>query len=176
MLMKTENFIITVFAQDQPGILQTLSDAIKENDGNWLESSLTQINGFFVGILNIEIAQEKKTKLFKALDSLAEKGLDITVRPDVKLVNDSELGETVELLVEANDRPGIVEEIANALTTVDANIEQMETFCESASMAGYQLFQAHLVVALPTSFSVDQLEDALQNVSDDLIVSIIESE
>jgi len=43
-------------------------------------------------------------------------------------------------------------------------------------MAGYQLFQAHLVVALPTSFSVDQLEDALQNVSDDLIVSIIESE
>ncbi len=174
--MKTENLIITVFAQDQPGILKILSDVINENDGNWLESSLTCMSGLFAGILNIEIAQDKKAKLFKALDSLTEQGLDVTVRPDVSLVNDPDFGEVVKLLVEANDRPGIVEEIANALVTVDANIEQMETSCESASMAGYQLFQAHLVVALPNSFSVDQLEDALQNVSDDLIVSIIESE
>jgi len=174
--MKTENLIITVFAQDQPGLLQILSDTIKEYDGNWLESCLTRMSGLFVGILNIEIEQKKKTMLFKALDSLSEQGLDVTVRADVKLVNDTELVEAVEVLVEANDRPGIVEEIANALTTVDANIEQMETSCESASMAGYQLFQARLVVTLPDSFSVEKLEDALQNVSDDLIVSIIEKE
>jgi glycine cleavage system regulatory protein len=81
-------------------------------------------------------------------------------------------GEHLQITVEANDRPGIVEEIANALSSQNTNIIKMETRCESASMAGYQMFQAYMLVELPVGYAVDQLEETLESVSDDLVVNV----
>ena len=66
-----------------------------------------------------------------------------------------------------------MEEIASALALSNVNVEQMITECESASMAGYELFRAQLRVVLPEALSVEQLESALENVSDDLMVSFV---
>ena len=66
-----------------------------------------------------------------------------------------------------------VEEITTALAEANFNLEQMETWRESASMAGYELFIAQMAVRLSGDASTDDLEAVLEDVSDDLMVSIV---
>ena len=176
--MNNEKIIITLFAKDRPGVIRELSDTVLANKGNWLESSLSRLCGQFAGIVHLEIASENKSSLLDAFEKLAQTGINVTVQDfqEIESEADSETIEALQILVEANDRPGIVEEIATALADEDINIENMDTECESASMAGYNLFRAHMFLALPEGMSEDQLEQVLENVSDDLMVSVLVDE
>lgn len=172
--MNTENIVITIFADDRPGIVQKISDTVLANGGSWQESSLSRLSGQFAGIVNISVATGQTEALQKALGDLKESGISITSQNRIEVHAPSGKETTVELMVEANDRQGIIEEISSALAAAKVNVEQMETVCESASMAGYELFIAHLMVALPEGMRTQQLEDVLENVSDDLMVSILD--
>lgn len=176
--MTNEKIIITLFAKDRPGVIRELSDTVLANKGNWLESSLSRLCGQFAGIVHLEIAPEHKSDLLAAFDKLVQTGINITVQQfqDVEADVESDSFEALQILVEANDRPGIVEEIATALADEDINIENMDTECESASMAGYNLFRAHMFLALPEGMTEDQLEQIMENVSDDLMVSVLVDE
>lgn len=174
--MNADKLIITLFAEDKPGVLQKVSDTVLEHDGNWLESSLSRLCGQFAGIVHLAVDKKNKAALMSALQGLATEGITVSIHDELADSPDELSGTPIEVIVEANDRPGIIDEIASALAEVKVNIEQMETACESASMAGYQLFIANLLVALPADLSVEQLEEALENVSDDLIVSIVADE
>lgn len=171
--MKSEKLVITLFAEDRPGVVQLLSDKILAHDGNWLESSLSRLCGQFAGIIHVGVNDSKRAELVAELKALSAEGLNITIHSGVKELPDNTPQTPLELIVEANDRPGIVEEISSALAKINVNVEQMETSCESASMAGYQMFIASLWVALPDGGDTELLEQALENVSDDLIVSIV---
>ncbi len=174
--MKNEQLIITVYAADRPGIVKALSDAVLAQKGNWLESSLSRLCGQFAGIVHISVPANSKDELLNQFTKLGDQGIRITPQDAEVSKQINTLVESLDIVVEANDRPGIVEEIASALTSSQVNVEQMTTECESASMAGYELFRAHLRVTLPESCSSDQLEKSLESVSDDLMVSIIPSD
>jgi len=174
--MNTEKIIITLFAKDRPGIIRELSDTVLAHKGNWLESSLSRLCGQFTGIVHIEIAAQQKNELLSAFDKLAQSGITVTVQNYQAVEEDVAAINAIQILVEANDRPGIVEEITSALADDDINIENMDTECESASMAGYNLFRAHMFLALPEGMAEEQLEQVLENVSDDLMVSVLVDE
>lgn len=171
--MNTEQILITLFAQDRPGIVRETSDTILAHKGNWLESSLSRLCGQFTGIVHLQVPAENKAALLDAFTALAQQGINITVQPHQAQQDHGESFDAVQMLIEANDRPGIVEEIAAVLADNQVNVEHMDTECESASMAGYNLFRAHLFLALPENLSEAQLEAALENVSDDLMVSVL---
>jgi len=168
--------VLTLFAEDRPGVVNEVSDTILEHGGNWLESSLSRLCGQFAGIVHVGVLPGKHDDLLASLAALSSNGIHITAHEKVTEASDAISGTVVELIVEANDRQGIIEEISSALAEVDVNVEQMETSCHSASMAGYELFIAHLFVALPDGFNADQLEGVLEGVSDDLMVSLVEVE
>ncbi len=172
--MNSEQLLITVFAEDHPGIVKALSDTVLSQQGNWLESSLSRLCGQFAGIVHLSVPAKNKSALLEQLVKLADDGIKVTVQfDDVALdAEQSDSLETLDIIVEANDRPGIVEEIASVLAQADVNVEHMETECVNASMAGYELFRAYLAVALPTGVDADKLEELLEGVSDDLVVSI----
>jgi glycine cleavage system regulatory protein len=170
--MSKESIILTVVANDRPGIVQRLSDTALAHRASWQESSLSHLQGQFAGIVNLLVETTEQPALLKSLSELADEGINVTVHGPQQQAAHNDEGEIVELYVEANDREGIVEEITSALAAVNVNVEQIETWCESASMAGYELFIAQLAVALPSDLSKRQLEDALLNVSDDLVVAV----
>jgi len=172
--MSAEKIIITIFAKDRPGIIQALSDTVLSHQGNWLESSLSRLCGQFAGIAHISIEKQKKVALVEALTVLEKDGIHVTFQNSLGFDADVDEIESIQMLVEANDRPGIVEEITSALSDVNVNIEHMDTECESASMAGYDLFRAHLSLALPDGFGEAELEEVLEGVSDDLTVSVLD--
>lgn len=176
--MNTEKIIITLFAKDRPGIIRELSDTVLAHKGNWLESSLSRLCGQFTGIVHIDVAAEQHSDLLSALDKLSQSGINVTVQNYQRMDSDDEAESinAVQIMVEANDRTGIIEEITTALADEDINIENMDTECESASMAGYNLFRAHMFLALPDGMTEDQLEGVLENVSDDVMVSVLVDE
>jgi len=174
--MKLQSLILTVFATDRPGIIRVLSDVVLKTQGNWLESSLSRLGGQFAGIVHITIPEGTYDNLRGALKSLSDEGIDVTIHaavPELEKRADQSSDAPLEVVVEANDRPGIVEEITTSLSSADINVEQMETECVSASMAGYDLFRAYLEVSLPDGYTIEQLETLLEGVSDDLVVHIV---
>lgn len=171
--MSQETLVITITAADRPGVVQSLSDTALKHQANWLDSSLSHLCGQFAGIVRLEVASANKQKLVAALSQLAEAGIMVTTHEPTTSTT-AEPTETVELYLEANDRPGIVEEITTALATTLANVEQLETWRESASMAGYELFIAQLMVSLPAGYNSNDLEAVLEGISDDLMVSIVD--
>lgn len=172
--MSTEKIIITLFAKDRPGIVRALSNAVLTHDGNWLESSLSRLCGQFTGIIHIEISDIKKHRLLKDFASMSDDGIFITVQDAQHSGQDNQEVNGLQILVEANDRPGIVKEITEALAAENVNVDNIDTEVESASMAGYPLFRAHLFLAMPDDLTEDDLADVLEGVSDDVMVSILE--
>lgn len=50
--------ILTVIADDRPGLVDSLAATIGEHAGNWLESNMSQLAGKFAGILRIGVAAD----------------------------------------------------------------------------------------------------------------------
>ncbi len=172
--MSTEKIIITLFAKDRPGIVRSLSDTVLANKGNWLESSLSRLCGQFTGIVHIAVDSGNKASLISAFEAMSKEGINVTVQNAEGVKTDDIEVNGLQILVEANDRPGIIKEISEALAAENVNVDNIDTEVESASMAGYPIFRAHLFLAMPEDLSEDDLEDILEGVSDDVMVSVLE--
>ena len=169
-----DTVVITVFAEDRPGIVRTLSDTALSHNASWQQSSLSRLCGQFTGIVHFEVTKDKRSALETSLKGLSEQGIQVTVRSGTKIKEDSEEVNGLYIMVEANDRPGIVQEITQALADNNVNVDNIDTEVSSASMAGYMLFKAHLSLAMPDDMSDSDLEEILEDVSDDLMVSVLE--
>ena len=172
--MSTEKIIITLFAKDRPGIVRALSDTVLANKGNWLESSLSRLCGQFTGIVHIAIDSGNRAQLETSLGALSADGIIVTFQNHDGVKTDDIEVNGVQIFVEANDRPGIIKEITQALEAENVNLDNIDTEVESASMAGYQIFRAHMFLAMPDDLSEDDLEEIFAGVSSDVMVSILE--
>lgn len=176
--MSHSDIVFTLCASDRPGIVSALSDIVLAQGGSWLESSLTRLCGQFTGIVHVRVPAQNRDKLLAQLGDCSEHGIAIQVHDsDYREAPEKNLAAAagaakLRVLVEANDRAGIVDEIAGALADRQINVEKLSSSCESASMAGYPLFRARIKVRLPEGMDAQALEEILEGVSDDLMVSI----
>ena len=166
----TTNLVLTVIGDDKPGLVEALSQAIANNSGNWLESSMSHLAGKFAGILRVSVADTEAEKLIAALQNLS---------PDLKLLieraaadGDGDSSLSVALNLVANDRPGIIREISRALAGLSINVENLSTRCVSAPMSGETLFKAEALLQVPADLELQKLQLELEHLADDLIVEI----
>ena len=168
--MNNLQYILTVVAKDKPGIVQALSDVVLSCRGDWLESSLSRLGGQFAGIISVRIPDEALNDFKKELSGLLSAGIAVKIHGFGE--ENAVTGKPATIYVEANDRAGIVEEISTTLANKNVNVEKLSSECQSASMAGYDLFKAEIEVTLPKRFTVRKLEALMEGVSDDLVVTI----
>ena len=166
----TTNLVLTVIADDKPGLVESLSQVIASNSGNWLESSMSQLAGKFAGILRVSVNEEHVDKLIEELNGLS---------PEIKLViekaadeSEGEPSRTVELSLVGNDRPGIIKEISAAVSALGINVKRLNTECAPAPMSSDSLFKAKAILEVPEQIALEQLQDKLEQLADDLIVEI----
>lgn len=163
--------VLTVIADDKPGIVEKLSSVIADHHGNWLESRMAQMAGKFAGILRISIDTENKSKLVAALSSLDSSGLLVRVENPASPAG-SEATHVVNLSVVGNDRPGIVREVSQALARIGVNVLELSTSCEPAEMSAVPLFRSEIRASVPDTLDDDDVSDALEALSDDLMVEL----
>lgn len=159
--------ILTVMANDRPGIAERLAREIEAHQGNWLESRMATMAGKFAGIVRIDVPAEQSEKIQKALQGLRDEGLSVQI----------ELGESSEqsyephrIEVVGNDRAGIVREVTNALASQGANVIDLQTEIEPASMSGGCLFRAKIEFAIQQNQNLENVISALEDLSPDLMV------
>ena len=166
----TTNLVLTVIADDKPGLVELLSQTIASNSGNWLESSMSQLAGKFAGILRISVADDSVEKLIEELI-----GLPSEIKLVIEKAADEPVGQQsrmVELSLVGNDRPGIIKEISAAVAELGVNVERLNTQCTPAPMSSDALFKAKATLEVPEHVALEQLQENLEQLADELIVEI----
>jgi len=163
--------VLTVIADDQPGIVKRVSSVLKEHGGNWTHSSMAHLAGHFAGILMANVPDENEQACLEALQALEAEGITIIARAGAE----DEAGVAVRdcyLEVVGNDRPGIVADITDLLHRHGVSVHGLKTSVEGASMAGGELFRAQANLRVPDNVSLDALAAELEDMANDLMVDI----
>ena len=168
--MKT-SIVLTIIADDQPGIINTVSRVLYKHRGGWTQSSMSSLAGQFAGILLASIPSEKADACVEELHQLKSQGLHVIAHISGETPASEETHEyTLDLV--GNDRRGIVHEITTILTKHAVNVLDLETRSESASMGGGNLFRARAVLLVPVNANIGMLESELENIANELMVDI----
>jgi len=165
-------FIISIMADDRPGLVETLSSIISEHQGNWLESRLTHLAGKFAGIVHLQVSKSHVKALQQALEALQQQGWTINIEQSQVQEIATNIPTQMQLNIVGNDRPGIVKEISQVLSSLQVNVLDLATHFESAAMSAEALFKTQARVQLPKQLDEEELRDKLENLSNDLMVEV----
>src|ERR1700741_2306807 len=110
----TTSLVLTFMGRDSPGLANAIAQTITAAGGNWLESRVASLADKFAGIVLVSVPEPNVADLSAALRSLDDVGLRITV----EFSRTAPLGtgyKILELNLVAQDRPGIVRDVTQAL-------------------------------------------------------------
>lgn len=175
-----ESFVLTIIGADRAGLVDALSEVVVDHGGSWERSQMTELAGMFAGMVLVRVPSDRADEFRAALAPLREQGLmDVTLRAAeaAEASGDgapTEDAPTLDFEVVGADRPGIVHEVSHLLAERGIGIVELRTWTESAAMAGSPLFRAAAVVRLPNDMSPADLAAALERLSGDLMVDLLE--
>lgn len=163
--------VLTVYGNDRAGLVDSLSEVIAENGGNWDKSYLAELAGKFAGIVLVSIADSKVAALTAGLDPLRRDGLEITVH-EVDDEPDAVPHRELSLELVGPDHPGIVHDISHALAQNGVSIAELSTETHDSPMGGGLLFEARAILHAPQDLSDSDLLASLEPLANDLMVHI----
>ncbi|PCH62986.1 MAG: glycine cleavage system protein R [SAR86 cluster bacterium] len=166
----TSYLVLTIIGDDKPGLVESLSQTIADNNGNWLESQMSQLAGKFAGILRVSVSDANAEQLIEQLQQRCG-SLKMQIER-VSLASVAHKPTTLVLNLVANDRPGIIKEISAALAKLHVNVEKLHSECTNAPMSSEPLFKATVRLSMPEGLSLETLQTELENIADDLMVDI----
>lgn len=166
------SIVLTIIAEDRPGIIQTVSSVLKDHGGSWTQSSMSTLAGQFAGILLVSLPAENSEACLQSLSDLRLAGLHVVAHLSEEAPATVDTGE-YRLDLVGNDRAGIIHEITTLLTKYDINVKDIETVVESASMGGGEIFRARANLVVPVSADIDTLTTEIEEIANDLMVDIL---
>ena len=161
--------VLTLIGDDRPGLVGQLSAVISAHQGNWLESSMAQLAGKFAGILKLSVPADRASALQQALASLSQ--LKVIAEP-ASVAPGPKTGRRLKLSLVGHDRIGIVREVTQVLANHAVNVEQLNTYTDSAPMSAEPLFHATADLCATTELDARLLKAELERLSNDLMVDI----
>ena len=165
-----QNLILTFIGEDKPGLVESISAVIKNHDGNWLESRLSQLAGQFAGIIQIGVDTDQAKALINSLQMLTDQGLNIVLKEGAESRDISIATHKLTLL--GLDRPGIVKDVSSALSNQRINVLELNTNIVKAAMTGEPMFEAEAIVEYAASTDLMVLAEQLESISAELGIDI----
>ncbi|MDA1192450.1 MAG: ACT domain-containing protein [Candidatus Poribacteria bacterium] len=173
--MATPNeFIITVMAKDQPGIIACISKTVASRGGSINELSQTVMRGYFTIILSAAFeGDETADGLLQALNEEGDDhGFSVSVRAfdNAPQYADMDADRSQFILtVQGADRPGIIAEVTSYLASQGINIEDFFARNDAGT------FTLVLQIVVEDAWDADQLRLDLQSLGEEtrLRVSLI---
>jgi glycine cleavage system regulatory protein len=166
--------VVTLVGPDRPGLVGQVSDVIRRNGGNWLESRMSHLADQFAGIVLVDVGAADTEQLIDALQSLTASGLKIVAQVDSSAIDAvPATGPVRTFSVVGNDRPGIVREVTQVLAELNVNVEEFRTECKDAPHSGGRIFRADASVRLPLGLNVDTLQDQVEQIAPDLMIDFV---
>lgn len=162
--------VVTLMADDRPGLVNAVSELVVSHGGNWLESKMADLGGVFTGLILIDVPDANKAALSAALAAFGQDDIAVSLR-DAREQPGAQ-GDEFRLSIEGADHPGIVNEITDRLQAHAINIAEMETDHQPAAMSGQPMFSASILAILPADADKAALEAELEQAAEELMVDI----
>lgn len=161
--------LISFIADDRPGLVESLSEAVAAHGGNWLESRMTNLAGKFAGIVNVSVPTARRGDLAGALGALEAAGLTLRLE-DTRAPVAAPAHAPWRLDIVGQDRPGIVHEFSAALASRRINVVELRSDITSAPMSADPLFTASVSIHVPADIDLDELRERLEAIADELTI------
>lgn len=165
------SLIVTILGSDKPGLVSSISEVLETYKANWSESRMAHLAGKFAGILQVSVAETDKEALTIALDNLQSDSLKIRIET-LEATHKIQPTKTLNIEILCQDRIGIINDVTEVLAKLNVNIEELDSTVKEASMAGGMLFSAELTLGLPDDVTAEEVEDSLEEMSDQLMIDI----
>ncbi|MEM9446090.1 MAG: ACT domain-containing protein [Verrucomicrobiota bacterium] len=166
------SIVMTVIGPDSSGIVDRLASMVREEGGNWLESRLIHLGGQFAGVVRVDIPKESEEAFKGRIAGLKTYGLKVEIHEDQQEVVPESNARVIDIELIGQDRPGIISQIAGALTEMGANIEELNSQCVSAAMSGEELFEAEITITVSPDCSLEIVRERLEKIASDLMVDL----
>ncbi len=164
------DLVLTLIGPDHPGIVDSVSEVVVANGGNWLESRMANLAGKFAGVLRVEVPEAQAAALEAALGRLEATGLKVVVERTE--ADRAPRPRTLEIELVGLDRAGLVHEISTLLAAQHVNVEELATDRPLAAHSGDRMFQAQIRVNVPDTTDLTELRQGLERLAADLMVEI----
>jgi glycine cleavage system regulatory protein len=166
-----KTLVLTAICADRPGLVQMLSEVIYTHDASWEESSMAHLCGQFAGILTVNVDESLIPALEKDLRELSKHGMAVTLNESAD-APEADNQHTIWLDLTCHDKPGIMREVSNVFVAQHVSVQSLDTEVVSASMSGGEMFVAGAQLLVSKDFDMDNLQQALEGLSDDLMVDL----
>jgi glycine cleavage system regulatory protein len=164
------SLVLTVIADDRPGIVERIADPITAAGANWEESRMARLAGKFAGLLRISVDAARADELADNLGALRSHGFTIAIERSADTAPPPL--RTLQLDLIGNDRPGIIRDLSRVLARQGVNIDELETTVSSAPMSGEVLFRASAHLQAPSTVSLEALRGELEALAGELMVDV----
>ncbi|MCE2989389.1 MAG: glycine cleavage system protein R [Burkholderiales bacterium] len=169
------SLVVSIVAPDRPGIVSEVSDKAAEFGGNWADSVMASMAGYFAGILHLQVPNANADLLVSALNAMASPSVQISVArtlPGGSAAAVAPLKGGVKLDLVGQDRPGIIHAISAQLSRLGISIVKLQTRISSGAMSGENMFHMQAQLQLPPNVDEDTLRAALEGLANELMVDI----
>jgi len=164
------SLVLTVIADDKPGIVEKIADQILATGANWEESRMARLAGKFTGLLRVSVDASRADALAVELRALASDEMTIVV---THAADEAPVKwRPLRLDLVGNDRPGIIRDISRVLARRHVNIDELETGLSSAPMTGEALFRARAHLQVPSTVTLADLRRELESLAGELMVDL----
>ena len=164
--------VMTMIGADRPGLVESVARIIAGHHGNWLDSRMAQMAGQFAGILQFEVPEAHIETLSAALRELKSMGLNIHLIVGEPAAQISAAPSELTLEVIGQDRPGIIREISQAVSSRGINVDELRTELVDAPMSAEKLFRASARLTAADGIDEEALRSDLEKIAADLVVDV----
>jgi len=167
-----KDVMLTLIGPDSTGIVARMAAVVEGQGGNWLDSRMIRMGGYFSGILRISLPDENVSSFGGAVYKfMKETGFQYSIQP-ADLEAQTGAGTTAHLSLSGQDHPGIVHAIFRAFQKNGVNVEELSTGLQAAPWSGTPVFEAKARLMVPERVSAEQLQASLEALAADLMVEV----
>lgn len=164
--------MLTLIGPDATGIVARVAAIVESSGGNWLDSRMIRLGGYFSGILRIAIPEDALAAFGEEVKGfLKESGFQVAIQP-AELAPVEASGAVAQLELSGQDHPGIVHAIFSVFRKSGVNVEELSTGLQAAPWSGTPIFAAKAVLKVPEAVSLDDLQANLEALAGDLLVDV----
>jgi glycine cleavage system regulatory protein len=167
----TTPLVLTFVGDDRPGLVNAISEKVVDFGGTWLESRSVRLAGKFAGVVLVRVPDENLIPLESALAKLAPSGLRVSIERGAA-AEPEKPARLVTLEIVGKERPGIVRDVTQALTSLGVNIEEFTSGLEGEPFTGALMFRATARLSVPGGLKLDELRKALEKLAAEIMVDL----
>ncbi|MBW8189600.1 hypothetical protein K0504_01015 [Neiella marina] len=161
-------FIASLMGKNRPGLLKDLAEKTHEVGGKWLTSKVNHLDDQISALIKIALP-ETQVQPLKDIFSAEPAMCVVFSDGDIETAPST----LMEMVVDANDRAGLVNEITQMLDNECVELVDMD--CQRVGIAelGRSVFTARLKLKVPNGHNGEKLAEDLERIAGDMVVTVV---